>query len=434
MIIYNEFHDVEKPQVYHNKYGDYSDDIYCFDIETTNLFNINGEWQQFDKSIKDYKNIDMASCVYHCQFSVNDKVYGFRHINELEDILKAISNPLLCKVVWVHNLNFEFQHIMPILKKYTITNMIARKTRMPICFHIEELNIDFRCSLRLTELSLERSSEQYTNVKKAKGDLDYNKSRHPLTPLTEKEQYYCEMDCICLYEIIKYFRKQYKHVRSIPYTQTGRVRRAMKEISPKSHFNFIKKHTPTVEEYKLLSKYVFMGGISHANPLHVRDYITKQHSFSKDIASSYPTQMTTKRFPMDNFAKIKIENDHMYPMTHYCKIYDVILTAVKSKMYNHYISFSKCFDYENEYVDNGRLVSADKVHIIVTDIDYEMIKKCYKFEPEIQNIYVARNDYLPKWMIQFILKNYGDKTKLKGIEGSEDIYLNAKQIINCVYG
>ena len=214
----SEFEDVKAKSIYKDKVGNkHSDVIYTFDIETTSMFFINGKWQKFDYSIPQksdkkkgiigYDQIKKAGVCYHCQFSVNDKVYYFRNIADFEYVLKKISNPFLKKYIFIHNLSFEFQWLVPILKKYTIVDMIAREIRKPISFTIKELNIEFRCSYMLTNLSLENSAKKYTSVEKASGDLDYSIIRSPLTPLTDREQYYCEMDCVVLYNIFKYFLK-----------------------------------------------------------------------------------------------------------------------------------------------------------------------------------------------------------------------------------
>lgn len=429
-----QFKDVDRINVFKHKYHKYSDDIYTFDIEATSLFNINGKWQLFDKSIDDYSNIEKASCVYHCQFSVNNNIYMFSNIADFEYVLKKISNPFCTKFIYVHNLAFETEFLFPILRKYTITNMIARKSRQPITYRIEELNVEFRCSYLLTNLGLERSAEQYTSINKATGDLNYNVSRSPLmfNEMSEKEKYYCYMDCACVYEIIRTYRKKYGHIKSIPLTQTGEVRRELKAIVPKYHFKMIQQLTPTVCDYKKFRE-AFQGGITHANALWVNEYL--ENVTSQDIASSYPTAMCVEKFPMSKFKMIKKENIKLYPHKDFAIIYTLRFNKLTSKMYNHYIPFSKCRKCANEIVDNGRLVSADSFEITVTDVDFDLIKQCYDFkELEYIDIMVAKKEYLPKYLIMFILEKYGLKTKLKNIDGKEDIYLKSKQIINSMYG
>lgn len=438
--------DVKPKSVYTDRVGNkHSDTIYTFDIETTSMFKINGKWQKFDKTIPQksnkktgvigYDKIEKGGVCYHCQFSINDKVYYFRNIADFENVLLKLANPFLKKYIYIHNLSFEFQWLIPILKKYTIVDMICREARKPIAFTIKELNIEFRCSYMLTNLSLENSARKYTNVEKAKGDLDYSIMRSPLTPLTEKEKYYCEMDCVCLYHIIKYFIKEYKHIKLIPYTQTGEVRRAYKKVVPKNHFYMIRDLLPSVEEYKILRK-AFMGGITHGNALHVKQYL--KNIKSADISSSYPFAMVSEKYPIERFTKIIPENESLFSNDEFAKIYVLHFENLKSKMYNHYISYSHCDNCVGAVLDNGRLIRAKSFDMVVTDIDYEMIKKSYSFNVETIEIWVAKKDYLPRYFIEFILNLYVNKTKLKGVESqdgyAENLYMKSKQQINSIYG
>lgn len=439
----SEFEDVKKYSFYTNKKGDkISDAIYTFDIETTSLFYINGKWTSFDYSIPQkgnvkegilgYDMIPKAGVCYHCQFSVNDQVYFFRELKDFEWILKKISNPFLKKIIYIHNSSFETEWILPILAKYTIVNMIAREARKPIAYTIEELNIEIRCSFMLTNLSLENASKKYTNVVKAVGDLDYSILRSPLTPLNEQEKYYCQMDCICLYEIIKHFRKEYKHLDLIPYTQTGEVRRAYKKVVPKLHFDYVHALVPSLEEYKIL-KAAFMGGITHGNCLHIFQYL--KDVMSGDISSSYPYSMISEKYPCERFQKVNPKHDRYYDGEQFAKLYIVRFLGLKAKMYNHYLSYSHCRNCVNESLDNGRVVCADLLETTVTDIDLTMIQGAYSYKRmEVLELWIAKKEYLPKYFIEFILKLYGDKTQLKGVEGQEVFYQKQKQNINALFG
>lgn len=72
------------------------------------------------------------------------------------------------------------------------------------------------------------------------GDLDYNILRTPKTPLTDKEKGYCKRDCIVVYHGIKDFINIYKYQHAIPLTQTGRVRRVVKNFT-KNDYKYLKK-------------------------------------------------------------------------------------------------------------------------------------------------------------------------------------------------
>ena len=441
----DKFEDVKKSKFYKKKvkggYKSFSDEIYTFDIETTSLFKINGKWQLFDKKLdtKEYQGVEKRACVYHCQFSVNDKVYYFYYINQFEDLLKRLSNPLLRKTIWVHNLAFETGFMQAIMNKYTITDMVALENRQPIRFVIEELNIEFRCSYKLTQLSLAKAAEEYTDVKKAVGDLDYEVARSPLSArfMTEQEKYYCEMDCVCLYYIIKHFREKYEHIALIPLTQTGIVRKQLRDLADDAYFKKIRSLVPNIEEFNTL-KAAFMGGITHANRMHCKKHIKgkngKEIITSIDISSSYPFVLCTEKFPCSHFRKINKNDISKYDRNKYCFIYKIKCKNIVSLKQNILLSFSKCHNVKNAGLDNGRVFCADELTTTLTDIDFDMLQKCYKSDTEILQVWVAKKDYLPKFFIEFVLDAYSEKTKLKHVEGMEVIYNNKKINANCCYG
>lgn len=434
----DEIKDDRPQKVYRNKQGCYSDTIYTFDIETTSLFLNGGKWGAFDrtpvtKENKKYLNVDKCAVPYIGMFSVNNTVYGFRNMYLLEDILKHISNPKITKFVYVHNLGYETQFYLWLIKKYTITDMIARKPRAPIQYHIKELNITFRCSYALTNLSLDKSAKRYTNIEKKDGQkFDYSILRSYKSKLSDYELSYCEYDCLCLYEIIKTFRKEYKHIKQIPLTQTGETRRELqKHVVPKTHNRFIISLCPSVVVYKRLRE-LFAGGVCHANYNKLRLIFA---GWGWDICSSYPFEMASKKVPMEKFTLLRnLEKLKDYPDSDYAKIYVLKLTNVKSKLFNSFLQVSKLRKYKGLVNDNGRAIKVDECEITCNEIDKEVIEMCYDCDIDILECWVAKKDYLPDYLINFILDLYVDKTRLKGVTDStgytESIYLKKKQMIN----
>ena len=63
-----------------------SDTIYTLDIETTNLFKINGKYRCFDKSIASYKDVEKVACPYIWMFGIEDAVYYGREFMELDNV------------------------------------------------------------------------------------------------------------------------------------------------------------------------------------------------------------------------------------------------------------------------------------------------------------------------------------------------------------
>lgn len=412
--------------------------IFTLDIETTSLFRDpdTGEWEVFDYS-KDpsyYEGCLKVGIPYIWMFGVNDTVYYGTEFLDIERVLTQISSAKKKRYLWIQNSGFEFEYMRDFLEKYTISKMIARAARKPIAYIIQELNIEVRCTLMLTNLSLEKAAERYTDVKKAVGDLDYNKARSPRTVkfMSDQELYYCYMDIITLYKIVLYFLNKYGALRYIPYTQTGEVRKAFRKTVDFGYVRWIAGKTPDDRVYLMLNK-AFQGGLTHGNALYVNTVLHDILSF--DIASSYPTTYLFK-MPMGKFRKINPERADKLDRNKWAILYHVIFHNIRSKKLNHYILCSKVVTGDGILMDNGRLVSADSVEMYLTELDYDVITKdAYEIERvNIIEAYATIKGYMPKPFIDFALQLYKDKTELKGVAGQEDYYMKQKQMLNSTFG
>ena len=84
--------------------------------------------------------------------------------------------------------------------------------------------------------------------------------------------------------------------------------------------------------------------------------------------------------------------------------------------------------------DNGRIIKAEELEIILTDVDFYFILATYICQYEILESYFSKYDYLPKEYINFILEKYVAKTKYKGIEEKKLEYNLEKAKFNSLYG
>ena len=423
---------------YRTNKGKLSDDnIFTFDIETISLYYIDGKWQPFDYSRDPefYEETEKAAACYIWQFGINKQVYYGRELDEFAGVLRKISDPYYTRYIYVHNLSYEMQWLFDIIinNEWHITELCARNLRQPITFKIEELNIYFRCSYMLTNLSLENAARKYTNIEKATGDLNYNVPYSPLSRLPLEAYHYCEYDIRTLYEIIKYFRKTYEHIKCIPLTQTGTVRNSMRDELGFWYIREQQRKVPPIQVYLALST-AFMGGISHGNVLYIGQILKDVWGF--DFCSSYPYTLCCFEYPDQPFHIIHKKSVDKYKDSH-CLLYHVRFKNLRSRYYNHYIPFSKLanIDTTNKCVDNGRLVYLyGTCEMIITDIDLEMIKECYECEIEIIRVWASRKRRLKKEVVEFILKRYAAKTTLKGVEGQEEYYMKMKQEVNSIFG
>ena len=86
-------------------------------------------------------------------------------------------------------------------------------------------------------------------------------------------------------------------------------------------------------------------------------------------------------------------------------------------------------------INNGRVYSADVLAMTCTEVDFDIIRKVYKFSRcDIYNFRIYEKGYLPIEIIESIIKLYSDKTTLKGVAGKEQEYQVSKGLLNSVYG
>lgn len=448
MIDYKQLKDVKKPVTCRKNKKLYSNTIYSLDIETTSMFYLNGSWSNFvyDDDI-DYTDKPKAAVPYIWMFGINDNVYFGREFYNIEDVLKQISDPLVTKIIWVFNLSFEFVFLMDILQHYTIEKMVAREKRKPIQFHVKELNIDFRCAYMLTNMKLEDAAKFYTHVQKKTGDLDYNKLRSPLTKLDpDTEMIYCEYDIISLYEIILTFYDKYGSVAGIPPTSTSTVRYAIKQEIDYYYIKKMQELVPPVDMY-LRFWYAFSGGYTHCNILKSGRILRKSDGgliYSEDEASCYPAALCFEKYPCRPF--LKCDNDEYYnkeKREKFCYVMLVKCYNIKSMYYNNYLQYEKVRKTAKKAtVDNGRVVMLEYGELYCTCVDLDILRANYKGTFKIVECYRSYKKYLDIRIIKFLLKLYGNKTKLKNIVPEDDpefeyydnLYKSSKSLLNGCYG
>lgn len=410
----------------------YDNNIYTFDIETSSYFSIDGienhAAEHYKKYHADAADVDYRSTMYVWQFSVNDTVYYGRTWDHFRQFLAMINDPDARKIVYVHNLSFEFQFLW---SQFEMEKVFARKSRKVIYCELSEFNIEFRCSLYLTNASLEYLPALYDlPVKKLIGNLDYSKIRHSHTYLFKEELDYCEHDCLVVYELIKYYRGIYNHVYRIPRTNTGIVRKEFQKTIRKNNrykHKILKAYNDDPVVYTYLVK-AFAGGYTHANFIYAEDICENVTSF--DESSAYPYHMLSRRYPAKRFKRCFIK-DLSRLNKNFAYLMKIRMNNVKSRYYNHFISYSKCYDCYDPILDNGRVVSASSITIYCIDVDIRLFQDAYDFDYEILQIYYSTYEYLPIELTEFLLKLYGEKTILKG-EGAR--YNIKKSQFNSMYG
>lgn len=405
-----------------------------FDIETSSF----------------YYNDEKCCCMYEWTLGLNGACIIGRTWGDFLLCMKKLSEKLELSeskilVIYVHNLSYEFQFIR---KFFKWTKVFAVDNRKPV-YATTDMGIEFRCSYLLSGYSLEKVGEHLTKyiVEKKVGDLDYEKIRHSKTPLYKKELGYCINDAKVVMAYIMERIEIDGGITKIPLTKTGYVREYCRKNcmystgknGKKYHdidfYNLIGSLTLEPDEYKQLKR-AFQGGFTHANAFY-SDMVIEEVG-SDDFTSSYPCVMVAEMFPMSKGEIVEVRNDEdfYHNMKCYCCLFDIEFTNLRPKVsYENYISESRCWNVEKAQVNNGRIVRAKKLRTTITEQDFAIINKLYKWDSKaIGTFRRYKKSYLPTQLVKSILKLYQDKTVLKGIAGKEVEYLASKEQLNSCYG
>lgn len=439
--VFKQYGLVPRAKKHRDKEGRDTLNIYAaFDIETSTV------WLNDDRSL-----YDVHSFMYSWAFQIEDiTILGrewpdfFSFLTELFSASAKIKHELNLAtepklVIWVHNLAYEFAFLSG-LYHFKDEECFFRDVRKPIYIKMKGI-FEFRCSYIQTNLSLAMLCKQMGVPEKLSGQkFDYEKIRFPWTELTDYEKQYIITDVESLVMAMKKrVSMNGDNLITVPLTSTGYVRRECKEAL-KGRYYDITDMKPDERQYRLLRK-AFRGGNTHASAVMANKIIENVNSY--DIVSCYPTQQLTQRFPMRPFRwldeRLTLERIFKFIGLGYAVVglYQFKGLRLKNKKCPiPYISLGRC-DALGWKLDNGRILECDYCEIALTEIDLEIILKQYTFdEVGIIECMVAQKDFLPAEYRKVIQDYYENKTKLKGDDTDQGIYLytKSKNMLNSVYG
>ena len=409
--------------------------VNSFDIETTSMI-YEGEKIGF---------------MYLWGFSFYNKYVIFgRTWEEFEDFVSRLQKLLIKSgttiVVYIHNASFEFTFLYHYLKKID-KNFKYFATDKNKILDFEITNIEFRCSYRLTNLSLAKACDKFqTKTKKLNQgdnkDLDYDVIRTPYTNLSASEKNYFLNDLLSPVEIVEKLMEIYNdNIITIPSTATGYIRRITRKACNDYLYRKWYKRLELPWEIMEMCLYNKKGGDTHCNRFKFGMIMKDAHSW--DIKSSYPYQMLTKYFPISKF---RIKTDFAKRFDYYirrkCCLFYVRFDEVEIKPLCDMtvISRSHIINEKSNQVeisDNGRVVKGKNIVLCLNEIDYINIRKYYNIKGEhILRGAVATRGKLPESIRTVIFNTFKEKCDLEIYKGTdkEYLYANKKAELNAIYG
>lgn len=404
----------------------------AFDIETTNIY-----FKTSDGAIDTERR--PYAFMYHWQFCLDDCVCFGRTWEDFQKLLDHLERRMNLSennrlVVYVHNLPFEFCFANRFID---YKDGFFKEERKPLKI-MTRGGVEFRCSYALSNMSLNKFCENEEAVYyKLDGEaFDYEKIRTPQTTLTEYEESYCYNDVRGLCECIK-SRMRFDTLASIPMTSTGYVRRDLRKAvkGDKRYRELFRDNALSPDLYRLCRE-AFRGGDTHAN----LDYSNQllHNITSKDITSSYPASMMMNLYPMTAFSKMNVSTFNNYDVSDYALLMEVRFIDINyiGNCGIPYIAQSKCRAYtKDRIIDNGRILAASMIEIVITDIDYKIITTEYSYSDIfIKDIYASRYGELSPKIKNTVMDYYRGKTLLKGDPDKAYEYNKKKNSLNSCYG
>lgn len=405
---------------------------------------------------KEYYNIPCVFNLLHSSFINEDKrigvmfamalticeeTYFIRSYDELKTMFILLKHYLgLGKkkklIIYVHNLQKTFNFI----KKRIAWDDVFCMSNSEVLYAKTTSGVEFRCSEKLSGLSQKELANENGNIYFDLSEI----SEQILTPNTVLKK--DEIDKIVNNNMVvyKYIKDciqstKNKKISQIPYTLTGYTRNYVKEktlcYGNSKYKSLLRSLTLNDEkEYNML-KNAFSGGYIYSNKNYKGIKLGNVHSY--DFDSAYIYNLCTQKYPMGKgkTVYIKTKDEFLFYLRKYCCLFNVKFKGIEKKLNKvPYIQINNCL-LKTDYTEtDGRLLSADEIVTTVTDVDFRIIKNNYDFEKMyVTKMIIYKKDYLPKPLIDCIIKLYQNKTKLKNSK-DKIAYIKAKRLLNSIYG
>lgn len=370
-------------------------------------------------------------------------------IMEIADVFR------ICKssgAIYVHNLQYDISFLYKLIP---FDKMFLVKSRKVLYAQLG--NLYLKDSLLLSGgRSLNTVAKELTHYKAKKlvGELDYDLVRSPETPLSDREIKYQINDVVVLDCYIQEKIEQDGTLGKVPSTNTGYVRRALRD----SCFEHYERYAAMMDKLVIppaaywTLRECFKGGYTHGAQHHIGTILYNVASY--DIKSSYPAVILTEYFPMSEPRRVDLNwvnkpGNFEELCSKYCVTSIIKIKGVCTRHgYEYIVSESgmvsrrrdlterkKEFDSMNIQSFNGRVISAGWIRYGFTELDWLDFKEFYDYEElEIEECWVYDRGRLPKQIIMTMMEWFRKKTVLDGVPGAGIEYMIAKNLLNAIPG
>ena len=359
-------------------------------------------------------------------------------------------------VVYIHNAKYDLYFLKDYLNLGgTSKDPFISRSRYQILQCVMEWEYEVRDSAVFAEMPLWMMGEA---VGLPKLQEDHAQIRTPDTPLTEHDLLYCARDAHIL---TVYYRRQaalYGSIGKVPLTATGTVRlkisqnfgavckddRGLKRMiwawqlkttgsirSGRETEKAIKQAERDRITLDLLRR-AFFGGYCYVSDYWrgstIRPCEDHNGVVAADMDSCYSYQMIAKQYPIGRWSPIPPPKDKAEEMQMRtgrgrfarkallirCRIKGLEARISDLGIYPAWIRHPIKADGTKTRSDSSRIISADYLEIVITDVDYRQLHRWYTAESvQIVNVLAATYGYLPSYIIDTIVMLYADKKAAK---------------------
>lgn len=342
--------------------------------------------------------------------------------------------------IYFHNLSYDWVF----LRRFLLDAFGVPKKQLNVKPHYP-IMIKWPCGLILRDslILAQRGLEKWANDlqvehRKASGKWDYEKIRTQRSHFNKDELEYIEHDTLAGVECLQATMDTlHKSIYSMPYTATGIPREDVQKLAKanRGHDRFLRMALDYAQYRR--AEWVYHGGYVHGSRHYINELIRGQIE-GYDFASSYPFVMLAFKYPMEKFTPLPdcsldkiLAKKEEYAFMFCLKLKRPRLSDPLYPMPA--LQLSKCLQAINPVVDNGRILAADYVEIMLNETDAAVIADKYTWEDcRCCAVEFAKKDYLPRWLTDYIYQLFIDKTNLKG--GDPVLYSIAKAKLNSIYG